>query len=241
MSNEPTGSRGHESSSGEVVAVAAIRESERLKNPDASAQCQVRTPKGNPPAAGWPVLVFLHGCGENQNAYVHLAEAAANNGFTGVAISGPITMRGGRCAWPEQSLATHGYLREVLARSEEEIEMGRARLFLCGFSQGGTHAFDLLVSRPDDYWGAIVLSPGDGPVPSAVAQAVKHPRPLVVAYGQKEYRIFRKRAQKFAKMWQRENWPCLLESHPGGHHFPADWESRLPRHLRWLDAQTRDW
>jgi predicted esterase len=182
----------------------------------------------------------LHGSGEHGDAYAGFAEAAATNGFIGITVSGPIAIRGGGRAWTQDSHATHEYIRGVLARSEDRVELTGARLFLCGFSQGATHAFDLLAARPDEYWGAIVLSPGEGPVPSAIVRTGNSPRPLVVTYGQNEYRAFRKRAQKFAAMWRRARWPCLLETHPGGHHLPADWERRFPRLLMWLAAQTKE-
>jgi predicted esterase len=199
-----------------------------------------RTPKGNPPPKGWPVFVFLHGCGEYGGAYAVHAEAAAERGFVGIAPSGPVATRSGGRAWPADGFAaTDEYLREILAHCERREEMDRSRVFLCGFSQGATHAVGLLVSRPEAYRGALALSPGEGPPIPAALKSPFCPRPLCVVYGRKEYRVFRKKAQRCAALWRRAKWPCLLETHPGAHHFPVDWDGRFTGIVRWLESATQ--
>ncbi len=194
----------------------------------------VRVPVGSPPPSGWPVLVFLHGCGERPASYaVHAALAAACD-LAGIAPPGPAaTSHAGR-SWPGELSVTGDCVQSALDRCERDHLVDRGRVYLCGFSQGATHAYGLLAARPDLYRGAIVLSPGEGPPPPALVRTVGPPRSLYVAHGQQEYRVFRKRAQKYAALWRRAGWPCWLEPHPGGHHFPVDWHARLPRILEWL-------
>jgi predicted esterase len=117
--------------------------------------------------------------------------------------------------------------------------MDQTRVFLCGFSQGATHAIGLLLSRPEQYRGALALSPGEGPAIPVARNSAVRARPLYVAYGRKEYRVFRKKAQRCAALWQHAKWPCLLESHPGSHHFPGDWVSRFPRLVAWLESAAQ--
>lgn len=199
---------------------------------------RVQVPQGNPPPGGWPVLVFLHGCGEHGGAYAADAAVAAENGFAGVAPSGPVAVSHTGRAWPGDLGLTDDHLQDVLRRCEGGPRLDRGRVFLCGFSQGATHAYGLLAARPDHYRGAIVLSPGEGPVPPPPTTAADGPRPLYVSHGVNEFRAFRQRAKKWAAAWRRTRCPCLLEPHPGGHHLPADWGSRFPRVLGWLNGRV---
>jgi predicted esterase len=201
----------------------------------------VRIPDEPSSPQGWPVLLFLHGCGERGSSYVVHAQAAANHGFAGIAVSGPLPTRNGGYSWPGGLAATHDHLEALLSRLSGRVPLDRRRVFLCGFSQGATHdAYGLLLSHPQNYRGAIVLSPGEGPPPPAIEKAGTAARPLYLAHGQKEYRAFRQRARKWAALWRRRGWPCWLEAHAGGHHFPADWGSRFPAVLGWLGDQVRD-
>jgi predicted esterase len=161
---------------------------------------------------------------------------AAGQGFAGIAPSGPVVRAPAVRAWPAQLTATDAYLQGVLDEGGPPLDRGR--VYLCGFSQGATHAYGLLAGWPARYRGAIVLSPGEGPLPPPVVCAPDGPRPLYMSYGQQEYRAFRQRARKWAAAWRRARWPCLLEPHLGGHHFPADWATRLPRILEWLREQS---
>ncbi len=197
----------------------------------------VRVPGGVPPPGGWPVLVFLHGCGERAASYAAHAALAAAWDFAGVAPSGPLaTAHAGR-SWPGELSLTSDCIQAALDGCQADHPVDRGRVYLCGFSQGATHAYGLLAARPDLYRGAIALSPGEGPSPPVPVRTAGAPRALYVAYGQEEYRAFRKRARQYAAMWRRAGWACWLEPHAGWHHFPVDWPTRLPRILQWLQGQ----
>jgi predicted esterase len=199
---------------------------------------QVRRP-GSPTANGTvSILVFLHGAGENESDYTEICELASDHDFIGVAVSGPHKLANGGCVWTQESLTTRNLIINALTTNELISDLLKPRIFLCGFSQGATHAFDLLATDPETFRGGIVLSPGEGPIPSVIAKSELKSRPMFIAYGQAEFRIFRKRAEKFARMWQRERLPWILTHHSGGHHFPSDWRIQMPRWLEWLSQET---
>lgn len=200
----------------------------------------VRVPGAPPPRGGWPVLMFLHGCGERPASYADHAAFAAGCDFAGIAPPGPLpTAHAGR-SWTGELSVTGDCVQSALDQCAGDHPLDRGKVYLCGFSQGATHAFGLLAGRPDLYAGAVVLSPGEGPSPPALARGAGIPRALYVAYGQMEYRVFRNRAQNYAALWRRTGWPCWLESHTGWHHFPVDWHTRLPRILEWLQDGGRE-
>jgi predicted esterase len=193
-----------------------------------------RAPGGSSPPRGWPVLVFLHGCGERAAMYTAHVALAAECGFVGLAPSGPVATRSAGRSWSGDLASTDDCVQSALAPSEAGHGWDRGRVYLCGFSQGATHAYGLLAARPDRYVGAIVLSPGEGPEPPPVPPVAQGPRPVYLSFGQGEYRAFRQRAQNWAGRWRRAGQPCLLEPHPGGHHLPEDWADRIPRVVSWL-------
>jgi predicted esterase len=205
------------------------------------AETSIRQPRGEPPNGGWPVLVFLHGCGGTGSEHTPHAIAATALGLAAVAIPGPIVAPGGGLAWPADGFeTTHAYLQRELTRCVGQFRLDRSRPLLCGFSQGATHVVGLLATNPDAYAGGIALSPGEGPPIPAPDRLRSVRPPLYVAYGAREFPAFRKMARRCADVWRRAGYPTRLETHAGSHHMPLDWETRLPQIMRWLGAQVFD-
>lgn len=200
-----------------------------------SADLVVRVPSGRAPPDGWPVFVFLHGCGERASDYARLAALAAEYAVAGVAPSGPLlTAYAGR-SWAADLTSTDDCVQSSLGWLGDGPRLNCGCVYLCGFSQGATHAYGLLAARPDRYAGAVVLSPGEGPEPPDPPPGCER-RPVYVSFGQGEYRAFRQRARKWASRWRRFGHPCLLDPHPGGHQLPGDWGDRFPRIVSWLGS-----
>jgi predicted esterase len=199
-----------------------------------------RFPSGKPPSQGWPAMVFLHGCGERVSAYTDHVAFAAEKGFAAFAPAGPIfTSRFGR-SWSSNLADTNECVQAALKSSTATLKVDANMVYLCGFSQGATHAYALLATWPDRYRGAIVLSLGEGPEPEHIERPIHGLRPLYVACGSKEFRQFRQRAKKWAARCRRAGQPCVMESHEGGHHFPVDWAVRFPQIVSWLAQQSNE-
>lgn len=194
----------------------------------------VRIPAGPPPTPGWPVMAFLHGAGEHADAYAIYAEAATARGIAGIALSGPRIVSAHGRAWSDRLETTDAAVQNLVGQLGGHGQVDGDAIYLFGFSQGATHAFGLLTRWPERYLGAIALSPGDGPVDLPPKRLVAVRRPLYLAYGAREFRAFRQRALQWARIWRHAGNPCLLETHAGGHHLPADWFLRFPRIVDWL-------
>jgi predicted esterase len=199
------------------------------------AETAIWQPRCDPPIGGWPVLLFLHGCGGTGREHTPHARAATAQGLAAVAIPGPVAALGGGLAWPADGFeTTHAYLQRALTGCGGQLPLNRARPLLCGFSQGATHVVGLLATHPDGYAGGIALSPGEGPPIPAPNQTRSAQPPLCVTYGARDFPAFRKKARRCSRAWRRAGWPCLLEAHAGSHQMPQDWGERFPRMLRWL-------
>jgi predicted esterase len=220
--------------------LAKVKERYSVEAAKRVGQSRVVVPEGDPPAKGWPVVVFLHGMGDHAGAYVGHAEEAAELGYAGLALSGPVVQWDNQHAWPSENFeTTHNHLQKVLADHQGRSKLNPERVFLVGFSQGAVHAAGLLASHPGSYSGAIVLSPGGPPGVPRKLDGRGPPRPMCVIYGQKELLGNVVEARDCAAVWKNAKWPLLEEKHPGTHHFPFDWESRFSRLLKWLDQNSK--
>jgi predicted esterase len=205
-----------------------------------SPEPSVWMPKGDPPPRGWPVLVFLHGCGGTGNEHAPHAIAATEFGLAGITLPGPIRALGSGYAWPADGFrTTHEYLRDTLARCQGRLQFNPSQRLLCGFSQGATHVIGLLSTEPAEYAAGIALSPGEGPPIPDPDRTQPGRAALYVAHGAREFPVFRKKAKRCEMAWRRAGWPILLETHSGSHHMPYDWATRFPRIIRWFTEQDR--
>jgi predicted esterase len=222
------------------VMLAKVNERYPAEAAKRAGKWHIALPDGNPPAKGWLVVMFLHGMGDHAGAYIPNAEAAAENGFAGIAVSGPVVQWENRHAWPSEDFeTTHEHLQKVLGNYRDRNVLDTSRVFLVGFSQGAVHAAGLLASHPNLYSGAIVLSPGGPPGVPKKLNGKSSPRPMCVIHGEKELLGNVMEARACASVWKNAGWPLLEEKHSGTHHFPSDWDERFPRLLKWLAQNSK--
>jgi predicted esterase len=211
-----------------------VQERYAVQAPKQAGGSMIRLPDGESPKSGWPVLVFLHGFGDAKESYFSLADSAAEQGFAGLAVSGPIVQYEKRFSWPTDSFeTTHKFLNQQLQRHGDK-PLDPARVFLLGFSQGAEHAAGLVALHPESYAGAIALSPGGLPGPQLAIRGKGPARPLFVTVGKKEPTGNRLTAKHWADDWRKAGWPVREEEHEGSHHFPLGWTDEFPEVLHWL-------
>jgi predicted esterase len=143
-------------------------------------------PKGTPPAAGWPVVVYSHGTGGSYRSFIDegLAPEFAG-GDVGTGAGAPMAMLGydGALHGPRRGASTRpstelfynfqnpfaardnslqaaadlfAIARAVEAFSAGGLKLDPAKLALYGHSQGGNAAADAFPFEPD--YGAVVMS-----------------------------------------------------------------------------------
>jgi predicted esterase len=216
-----------------------VKERYAVEAPKHARDTLMAMPKGQPPPEGWPVLLFLHGYGAGNESYAWVTKLAAAHGFVGLAPSG-LVLSANFYGWPGgPAERTHKYLQPLLEKYRMHKHIDLSRLYLCGFSQGATIAAGLVAAYPQTYAGAIALSPGGTTTtpPGAVNTAGPR-RPLFVTSGRQESLFVLLRQKLLGNLWRKANWPFREEYHPGGHEFPAGWETQFPEIVRWLVEQN---
>jgi predicted esterase len=184
------------------------------------------------PKACRPVVVWLHGYGINgelDESYQPLADTGAIIlGINGTEMINAVDS----FRWIGPGFeGTHQTVQNGLKQLEAQQCIDRKHVYLMGFSQGSQHAGALLAQHPDDYAGALLLSPGGRQPTPTVSKA--HGKRVFVINGKMEGSGNQQMATDFRKLFSDGN-EVKSRTHEGGHSFPDDWSTSLPQALRWL-------
>ncbi|HZQ48590.1 MAG TPA: hypothetical protein VFC07_16350 [Verrucomicrobiae bacterium] len=132
-------------------------------------------------AGPFPVALWLHGYrGYSAAGYFPGETAAAMQkhadvlgaviiGFPATTDLGDNTQQ-----WSEEPVADHAYIQWRLKEIGKTVKLDLSRVGLFGFSQGAMVAADLATLYPDNYMGAILMSPGGMGRPKAAE--IRKPR-----------------------------------------------------------------
>ncbi len=192
--------------------------------------------KGSQPPAGWPVMLLLHGYGDTNLAYLDQAAQWAGQGFLTVAVPGSVPTGDGHYQWSHESTAaTQADLQAILNSSLMKGCADPHQVYLLGFSQGALHSLLLTAENPQQYAGVVALSPG-----GSFADKLSTPN---LNRSQRTAKIYFLHGDAephapLAKVWEQAckdaGWKFHGSTHPGGHHFPENWDELLPEVARFL-------
>ncbi len=181
------------------------------------------------------MVVWLHGYGVNgqlssrDDGY----KLFADDGAVVIGINGTEMLSGeGSFRWAGPGYeGTQKAVQQALAKLAGQQKINPQRVYLMGFSQGSQHAGALLAQHPKDYAGALLISPG-GNQNSPTASLAKGKRVFVVN-GKTEHKSNQAMTQDFRQLLGKGNTLKFIQ-HEGGHSFPDDWRTSLPKAMRWL-------
>jgi len=144
-----------------------------------------------------PLLVLLHGVGSNENDLIGLAPFLDGR-FLIVSLRAPLTIQRGAYGWYELNWTATG-----ITHDEESAKIGRQaaekaidelistydadpkRVYLMGFSQGAIISLGLILSKPEKFAGAVIMS--GRLLPTFVVDAAQLTRlagfPILVVHG----------------------------------------------------------
>ncbi|MEO1530221.1 MAG: alpha/beta hydrolase-fold protein [Planctomycetota bacterium] len=186
-------------------------------------------PAGDPPSNGWPMMLLLHGYGDTNASYETIAFQWAEQGFLTIAVPGSVPMRHDGFQWSADSSATtHEQLQSIVRSELFDGLVNRSQVHLLGFSQGALHSMLVTMEHPGAYQGVIALSPGGSMFDRIVSPELVPGKPsrLAFVYGlQEPHGVY---ADRWSDACKAADWRFLKRTHPGGHHFPEDWNELVP-------------
>ncbi len=192
-------------------------------------------PEGEKPDGGWPIILLLHGYGDTNLNYLDSATAWMKLGFISVAVPASVPGADGRFIWNMDSIKpTQRDLQAILASPLLTDLVNRKKVFLLGFSQGALHAMLLTAEHPDQYAGVVGLSPGGSLVQQLINPPVRagfKTRVMFIHGTEEPHGVL---VDAWRRVCQPAGWKFVSQTHPGGHHFPTDWDTRRQAIARFL-------
>lgn len=149
----------------------------------------VRTflPVGYEPRYAYPLLVFFHGQGGNEEQILRLAPRLSRRNYISIGLRGPVSL-GTRpdgqpgFSWGDSNWDTliEDYMLRAVEQSRRTYHIHSERIYLAGFGEGATLAYQLGLTYPERLAGVISLN-GSMPRP---------PRPLLRLPEMRQLRVF---------------------------------------------------
>jgi phospholipase/carboxylesterase len=123
------------------------------------------------PGYAYPLIVWLHGAGNNENQLRRLMPLVSVRNYVAVAPRGTVPMRDGAVRMPGYTWMQAGeHIQAAEQRVFEAVETARGRfninpqrVFLAGIGQGGTMAFRIALQHPRSFAGVVSMG---GPFPT---------------------------------------------------------------------------
>jgi phospholipase/carboxylesterase len=113
----------------------------------------------------YPLLVWLHGPGDNEHQLRRVMPLASMRNYVGVAPRGTSAAAGAAgaasgFAWRQDECGVaraEQYVRECIELARQSLNIAPGRIFLAGHECGGTTALRVALRAPRDFAGAISL------------------------------------------------------------------------------------
>jgi predicted esterase len=199
----------------------------------------VLLPKGYQKGTPIPAVLWLHGMGSrpedfaNDDAQSYADELKiAIIGVSGTKARGPRSF-----VWAEDIEADAKRLREAIAEASEKVTLQKGNLITLGFSQGAQMGLEVAVKYPEDYAGAIVLSPGASSHLSELSPSpLLSQRGYVLCCGAQEHPGNVSLTSADANWLRRAKAQVIHKAYPGvsAHTFPQDFDERFPEWIKFI-------
>jgi predicted esterase len=186
-----------------------------------------------------PVILWLHGLGSRPEDFVNdgCQPYADELNVAFVGVSGTFPRGPHRFAWADDPEKDAKRLRDALAAVQDRVKVKQGHVITFGFSQGAQVGLEVAVRHPEEYAGAIVLSPGaDLHLEAAKRSPMLAKRAFVISCGAEEAPGNVALAERDALWLRTANALVLYKAYPGvrAHAFPADFDQRFPEWVRFI-------
>ena len=122
-------------------------------------------PTGYEPRYPYPLIVFLHGHGGNEEQILRLAPRVSRRNYVSIGLRGPVCLGSNRkgalgFSWGDPSHLPHveDYLLSAIKQTRLHYHIHSERVILAGFAEGATLAYRMGWMFPDKINGVIALN-----------------------------------------------------------------------------------
>lgn len=211
-----------------------LRRTERYWSNTELSKTSVILPKNYDGKSPIPVMIGLHGYGSSPDGFVDDAyqSIADRLNVAFVAVNATETVGPNSFQWSEDVEKDREHVEKVL-KGIPDLVPDRTKIGLFGFSQGGFVAIAMAARYPNDYRGALIMSPGGNSTPDITEypRDPKHSQQqyfVTVGAGEAYGNVIIARA--FDRSLNDIGAPHELKVYPdmSEHSFPPDFIEKLP-------------
>lgn len=199
----------------------------------------VLVPAGGDAATPRPLLVALHGYGNNAADFSRaFAWIPDRLGYIVCCPYGPEVMGTTSFSWGEQPLAAGQRVREAIDAVRRQYAIDTTRIILAGFSQGGGYAYDLGVRLVGAFQGVIPMGAGwfDTTLAANIPGAARRGTRFFVMLGALEREERQAVNRDAVRRLAAGGVGVSYTLYPGvGHALPEDRDFELERAIRWIE------
>jgi pimeloyl-ACP methyl ester carboxylesterase len=181
----------------------------------------------------YPVLLLLHSHREGADALLKRWQAEA--GRHGFILAAPIW--GGKALQPNYgySPAEHAVVLDTLRDLRRRFNVDSDRVFLYGWEQGGTAAFDIGLAHPDQFAGVLPMNGDVSYYPQRYATNGQF-LPFYILEGDRNG-MYPKNTRAFFKDWIRWHYPSLYVEYKGR---SSEWfGTEIATMMDWMSRKKR--
>lgn len=194
------------------------------------------------PNYAYPLLVWLHGPGDDENQLKRIMPLVSVRNYVAVAPRGP--RREDRSAgkagyrWPRppaESPSAEHQVFEAIEMAQARFHVAPRRVFVAGFDGGGTMAFRLAMDHPDRFAGVLSLA-GAFPTGQAALHRLVDARrvPVFLACGRDSRHYPGPTVCRDLKLFHSAGMDVALRQYPCGHEIAP---AMLADMDRWMMEQ----
>ncbi|MRR09902.1 hypothetical protein EG831_07500, partial [bacterium] len=199
----------------------------------------ILAPAGGDAATPRPLLVALHGYGNNAADFSRaFAWIPDRLGYVVCCPYGPEVMGTTSFSWGERPLAAGQRVREAIDAVRRQYAIDTARIILAGFSQGGGYAYDLGVRLAGAFQGVIPMGAGwfDTTLATQIPVAAQRGTRFFVMLGALEHEERQAVNRDAVRRLAAGGVAVSYTLYPGvGHALPEDRDYELERAIRWIE------
>jgi len=193
----------------------------------------VRTflPTGYEPNYAYPLLVFFHGHGSNEEQLLRHAPQLSRRNYIYIALRGPqpLSDRADEAAgysWeandPERTLV-EDYVLRAIEQTRRNYHVHSERIYLAGLAEGASLAYRLGLSFPERFAGVISLN---GSLPRGGNPLVRLPEVrqlrVLIGHGTQNERVPVTTARSDFRLLYTAGLAVRMHTYPTDHHLHAD-------------------
>jgi phospholipase/carboxylesterase len=113
------------------------------------------------PRYPYPLLVFFHGQGSNEEQILRLAPRLSRRNYIAIGLRGPVPVGAGNSfSWGDSAAVSlvEDYLIRAVEQTRLTYHVHSERIYLAGFAEGATMAYRLGLTFPEKLGGIISLN-----------------------------------------------------------------------------------